>query len=767
MSLSAGTRLGAYEIIAPLGEGGMGTVYRALDTRLHRTVAVKVLSVDLADEAARRRFQREAQMASSLNHPHILTVHDAGDFEGRQYLVTEFVDGGTLRDWSRAQPRAWRDVVELLTGVADGLAAAHAAGILHRDIKPQNVLVTTTGYAKLADFGLAKLDERSSPEEETRTLEQGITQAGFVVGTVAYMSPEQTAGRRLDARSDVFSFGVLLYEMLSGKRPFAGVSELEVLQSIRHATPQPLPASVPRALRAIVEKALEKDPAARYQSMQEMVADLRRVLRQADPTPARASVPFWKQAAAVALLAVAAAVLWKLWPITTGRGHIRTIAVLPLQNLSGDPNQDAFSDGTTEAVILNLAQVHSLGVISHTSVMHYKGTTKTIPEISRELNADAFVTGSVQRVGGRVRVNAQLISSTDRNLWARGFDRDGSDVLLLEEDIAQAIAREVQAQITPEESKRLAVAKKVSPAAYDEYLLGHYLTWKSGATAEMFQQAVAHLERATQIDPNFAAAWAGLSQAWSMRFFSNFSTLEESEAPDRAAAARAQALAPDSAEVEAALAHVSIGLDWDWAAAEKHLKRTLELDPNSLDMCLCMGIFRDMTGHPQEALAYLDRAGKLNPLSSAVEALYGATLIFMRKPQDALPHLLRGKELDPQNPDVLFGLSEAYLLTGKPEETIRLMQPFGPSGLLAAAYVRAGRSADARQMLPRLKDPLDQVFAQTAIGDHDRALDSLTTALDRREGNAVFFIKMDPLFDPLRPFPRFQQQLARLKFPDR
>src|SRR5689334_22979757 len=259
--LNAGTQLGVYKIESVLGEGGMGTVYRALDTKLNRPVAIKVLSDELADAPARRRFQREAQMASSLNHPHILTVHDAGEFKGRQYLVTEFVDGGTLKDWARTQKRTWREVVELLIGVADGLATAHAAGILHRDVKPQNVLVTKSGYAKLADFGLAKLGEPSTPEGETRTLTEGITQPGLVVGTVAYMSPEQAAGQRVDARSDVFSFGVLLYEMLASQRPFVGSSNLEVLQAIVHATPLPLGAEIPQAVRRVIEKALQKNPA--------------------------------------------------------------------------------------------------------------------------------------------------------------------------------------------------------------------------------------------------------------------------------------------------------------------------------------------------------------------------------------------------------------------------------------------------------------------------------------------------------------------------
>jgi serine/threonine protein kinase len=277
-ALSSGTQVGVYRIEDRLGEGGMGTVYRALDTKLHRPVAIKFLSDELADAAARRRFQREAQMASSLNHPHILTVYDVGEFEGRQYLVTEFIDGGTLKDWC-SEKRSWRQIVDLLTGVADGLAVAHAAGILHRDIKPANILVAKNGYAKLADFGLAKLDEDRSPDA-TGTLTEGRTRPGVVLGTIAYMSPEQASGKKLDARSDIFSFGVVLYELLAGRRPFSGGTELELLKTVIHGTPPPLGEDVPLALRMLVEKALEKDPAERYQSMRELVVDLRRLLRQ-------------------------------------------------------------------------------------------------------------------------------------------------------------------------------------------------------------------------------------------------------------------------------------------------------------------------------------------------------------------------------------------------------------------------------------------------------------------------------------------------------
>jgi Tol biopolymer transport system component/predicted Ser/Thr protein kinase len=365
--LVSGTQIGTYRLESQLGEGGMGTVYRALDTKLNRPVAIKFLSDDLADVAARRRFQREAQMASSLNHPHIVTVHDVGEFEGRQYLVAEYVDGGTLKDWAQRERREWRDVVELLVGVADGLAAAHQAGILHRDIKPANILITKSGYAKLADFGLAKLAERPAPEDgSTHTLTDELTRRGAVVGTIAYMSPEQASGKALDARSDVFSFAVVLFQMLAGRRPFEGATDLETLQTIIHGHARPLGDEIPVAVRAVVEKALAKDPAQRYQSMHEMVADMRRLLRQSadslgsqSPKPALQSPArrFRWAVPALAVLALAAGVgLILFWskrpaePAQTQYTQLTNVDSAIYPALSPDGRMLAFVRGATTGV---------------------------------------------------------------------------------------------------------------------------------------------------------------------------------------------------------------------------------------------------------------------------------------------------------------------------------------------------------------------------------------------------------------------------------
>jgi len=358
--IAAGLRLGTYVVDTPLGAGGMGVVYRAFDTNLHRPVAIKFLSDALADPAARRRFQREAQTASSLNHPHIVTVHDAGEFEGRQYLVTEFVDGGTLRDWTQSAERGWRQTIELLIGVADGLAAAHDAGILHRDIKPENILITKSGYAKLADFGLAKLHDAATPSEPA-TVTDVRTRAGAVLGTVAYMSPEQALGRSIDARSDIFSFGVVLYEVLSDRRPFAGASDLDTMHAIVHNAAEPLPEDLPLPLRMIVEKALEKDPADRFQSMRDMVVDLRRLVRQTAETarsgaaqrrPGRAR-PWRAWGAALAVLAAvllaAGFLAWRTWrapgsPDLLQAASLTTLAGMELYpSFSPDGNHVAFT----------------------------------------------------------------------------------------------------------------------------------------------------------------------------------------------------------------------------------------------------------------------------------------------------------------------------------------------------------------------------------------------------------------------------------------
>ncbi len=519
-----GTELGPYRIEAVIGEGGMGVVYRALDTKLNRPVAIKFLFGDLADPAARRRFQREAQMASSLNHPHILTVYDAGDFEGRQYLVTEFVDGGTLKNWARAEKRNWRQIVELLVGVADGLAAAHAAGILHRDIKPDNILVGTNGYAKLADFGLAKLEDRPSTDGATVSL---VTRPGMVLGTVAYMCPEQAAGRPTDSRSDIFSFGVLLYELLAGRRPFDGATDLQTLQTIIHGTAPPLGSEVPLPLRIIVEKAIEKAPSERYQSMREMVVDLRRLARQSgEVTASTTTIPSrlrrWKMSVSAAAIGGLAASYFYFYhiPKLTDKD---TIVLADFTNKTGDP---VFDGTLRQGLAIQLEQSPFLSMVSDESIqktlnlMGQKANAGITPENAKEIcertASAAVLEGSIANLGSKY-----VLGLRAKNC------RTGA---VLDEEQAQAEKKEdvldVLSQIAikfrTKVGESLATVKQHGAPLEEatttslEALKAYSGAWAHLNSDHDLAASVPLFKRAIEIDPKFALAHAALGLAYGL-----------------------------------------------------------------------------------------------------------------------------------------------------------------------------------------------------------------------------------------------------------
>ena len=728
--LQRGDRLGSYEIVELLGAGGMGEVHRAFDTKLGRDVALKVLPTLLTPSGERlARFQREARILASLTHPHLLTVHDVGEVEGRPYLVTEFIDGGTLKTWLLAERRTWRQAVELLSGVADGLATAHAAGIVHRDIKPDNILISKHGYAKLADFGLAKLFDATGGA--------GATEPGMIVGTIAYMSPEHASGSPVDARSDIFSFGAVLYEVLAGRQPFTATSDLEVLQRVRYQGAEPLGHDVPATLRAAVDRALEKDPAARYQSMRDMVVDLRCAAREESVVRAAPA---------------------------GSAARIRSVAVLPMQNLSRDPGQEFLADGTTEALISSLAQIHDLDVISRTSSMRYKGTAKTMREIGRELGVDALVEGSVQRVGRRVRITAKLIrASTDKHLWAREYDRDAADVLKLEAEIARTIAQEIEAHLTPEETRRLVSVRSISPDAREAFQLGRYHQFKDN-DADL-RRAIEHFERAIRLQPDYAAAYAGLSLAARLLQTRGFT---QAEGGARAAALRAIELDPNLGEAHAAMSGLKFD-DWDWVGAETAARRTLEL--NYIDHYYASLL--TITGRHGEAIAAAGRAARLDPLSSAIQSSYAIVLYFARNYEAALAQLQRSLDLEPRNYAATLMMGVIYEALGRPREARAIFDhpDFRESPYIARAYAMLGQRSEAYRVLNALAErqaPVDlQEVAIThfVLGDTDGGFEWLTRAFDQRNGY-VPWAKVQPAFDDIRSDPRFKALVARLKLPD-
>ncbi len=549
----------------------------------------------------------------------------------------------------------------------------------------------------------------------------------------------------------------------------------EVLQKIIDGTPEPLAADVPAPLRTLVDKALQKAPAGRYQSMRELVADLRALPLQAaeEAAPRRKTLPRrWAAAAVLALIVGAGA--WKLWPRAP---QIRSIAVLPLQNLSGDPSQEYFSDGTTEALISSLAQVRALKVISRTSVMRFKGTTKALPEIARELGVDAIVEGAVQRSGGRVRVSAQLIrAATDEHLWAKDYDRDVVDVLALEDEVARAIAQEIRVQVTPQESQRLQRPRRVAAAAQDAYFQGRYHLWK--LDDEDLKEAVRYFEDATRIQPDFAEAYAGLSHAWHERGIWGAVDFRETEGPIKNAARKALELDRNLADAHTALGDALYAYDWNWKDAGTELRRGIDLDPNSIEVHSYYSAFLMAAGRFPEAIQEAERAASIDPVSSTMQSNYARILFRARKYGDAERHFKKALELDSQDFTAYTRLAEVYEQTGRLQEA----QSFIEQGLrirganivkapaLARIYALRGKPNEALRILdqaPKLGSAgREQEFALVyfALGDEERGFEWLTKAFDER--GFVIFVKFDPRFDSVRSDPRFQALVARLGIPD-
>ena len=771
-----GRELGNYRITHALGAGGMGSVYAAVDVKFRRTVAVKFLSQRWSDADSRRRFVREARTASSLNHPHILTIHDIGELEGRQYLVTEFVDGGTLRDWMTGAPRTWRDVLNLLVGVADGLATAHEHGIVHRDIKPQNILVSKAGYAKLADFGLAKVlatDGAATMADETSA---DATAIGVVMGTAGYMSPEQAAGAVVDARSDIFSFGVVLHEALSGRRPFAAASRFDELQRIVHDAPDPLPAEVPEPLRLAVLKALEKRPERRYQVMRDLVEELRRIASTSDSVAAVSMRPSGRTyrivaAAALAALALGAAGLFMM--TRSGRsavtgGTIRSIAVLPFQNLSNDPAQEYFSDGMTDALISNLAQIHALSVTSRTSVMRFKANPPSIPAIGQMLAVDAIVESSVQRSGDRVRIISQLVrASTDTHVWAREFNGDAGDLLQLQSEVARAIAEEIRVQVTPEERAGLAKVSRVSPAAQDAFLLARYHHSKVDLAG--YDQAVRYFERAIELQPDYAAAHAGLAQA--LRDRQNIGGPEASERI-RTATLQAVTLDPMLAEAHVALGRMAED-DRNWETEERAYRRALELNPDGLLSCTCYSWLLSVLGRQAEAIELVQHSVRVDPLSADARANLGMRLYEARRYQEALEPLRLAHEIEPGHLLATFFLGVVYQELGRHEDTLGVWKQsplYSRGAAVPFAYARAGRRQEAEALIRAgalTANPGEDLLAALThawLGDKDHAFESLTKSFNAKFAY-IPAMKVSPLFDVFRGDPRFDALVARLHLP--
>jgi serine/threonine-protein kinase len=685
VTLAAGMKLGSYEILAPLGAGGMGEVYRAKDPRLRREVAIKVLPEAMAQDAERlARFEREARSLASLNHPNIVTIFSVEEAGDRRFLAMELVEGESLDTLIAPGGLPLSQFFEISVPLADALSAAHERGIVHRDLKPGNVMVTREGRVKVLDFGLAKLEAADSNPNLTSTPTESradLTSEGQVFGTVAYMSPEQTRGGKVDARSDVFSLGVVLYQMVTGERPFRGASAVDMISSILRDRPPSvtdLRADLPPHLARILRRCLEKDPRDRYQTSRDVYNELKELRAETSSALfprsevvvgldvgkkiAPGATAAWRRLAWAAAIAVIALGL-ALYVATRSKTihpasrapqaaiepHvIQSIVVLPLDNYSGDPNQDYFAEGMTDELTSDLANISQLRVISRGSAMQFKGAHRPpTPEIAKKLNVDAIVEGSVLRAGDKVRITAQLIDArSDRHLWAKSFERNSRDVLALQDELASAIAREIHVRLTPAEQSRLTRAPSVNPQAYDAYLKGRYFF--NRPSDENLKKAITQFEEAVGLDATYAPAFSGLSDAYLWAGY-NEGVLTGSEARPKAKAAAEKAIALDdnSAEAHASLATFKLFYEYDWAGSEAEFRRAFALNPNYAFAHDQFGIGLGFQGRFDEAIAEGKRAAELDPLSPQIPLDASIAFAFQGRYEVAKGLTKRAADLDP------------------------------------------------------------------------------------------------------------------------
>jgi len=767
---------GRYEILEELGKGGMGVVYKAQDQKLRRTVALKFLPFEwTADPQAKERFIREAQAAASLDHPNICTVHEIDEAEGRMFISMAFVEGEDLRKRICRGPFTVEEALGLGLQVAEGLKEAHAKGVVHRDIKSANIMVTEKGQAKIMDFGLARIKGGAL-----------LTREGATIGTVAYMSPEQARGEEVDERTDIWSFGVVLYEMFSGRLPFQGEHDQAVIHSILKEPPKPMSdvrPGVPEPLEQVVGKALEKELDKRYQSMDELLYDLKSLSEGIEPEGIRmrrrrARLRKWRRAIAyagtTALLIIMSVVASRLFT-----GHVKamdSVAVLPIENLTGDTRQEYFVDGVTDELIGHLSQIGALRVISRTSVMKYKGMKKPVPEIARELKVKAVVEGTVLRVGDSVRIRVELIDALpeERNLWTQTYDRDMTDVLVMYNEMARAIAGKMQVKLAPQEETRLAGARQVNSEAYEAYLKGQFHWYK--LTRPDLESALQYFELALEKDPNYAQAYAGIASVWVGREQQGF--VSTSEAAPKAKAAVAKALELDStlAEVHGTLAGIRTWTDWDWKGGEAEYRRAIELNPNYPGARANFSHLLYILKRPEEAMAQVTRAMELDPLNALFRGFYAMDLMYARRYDDAIAAIHDTLRTSPNDLIALSTLRSAYHMKHMYPEALEVWKAsYAARGDHEAedALARGFKEGGYPKALQRVAEALiarsrtayvpswQIATLYTRAGMKKEALEWLEKAYLAHDPNMPY-ISVDPIFDNLRDGPGFQDLLRRM-----
>jgi len=790
MPLTAGTHLGPYEILAPLGAGGMGEVYRARDTKLAREVAIKVLPAEsLRDDTARARLLREARLAATLNHPNICTVHEVGEADGHVYLTMELIEGRPLNQRIAEQGTglATDSVVRYGAQIAAALVHAHERQVIHRDLKSSNVVVTSDGRVKVLDFGLAQRAS-DAPDEAGATLSMALTETGAIVGTPHYMAPEVLRGEKANQRSDLWALGVLLNEMASGTPPFKGATSFELASAIMHDMPAALPERVPAGLRAVIARCLAKEPGERYAGASEVGAALEAIGAGAPGQLGTLARRAWPRNAifAIGLATIALAALAVVWFSDPGGWRarfgvpgagreIRSLAVLPLENFSRDPDQQYFADGMTEELISSLAQLRAVRVISRTSVMRYRGSTEALPSIARQLGVDAVVEGSVQHSAGRVRITAQLIrAATEEHLWSQTYERDLGDAIALQDEVAAAIAHEIQARLSPQQQQRLSEAPVVSPRAYEFYLRGRAVL--GGLSRASTQAAVDYLNQAIAADSTFAPAYAALAWAY-LRKPGWVSTSREDLLAARHAADRALVLGPELGYSHAVKALIAYGADWEWATAEREFKTAIELTPSLPEAHHFYSHFLMAEGRVRESLEQSETFLSIDPLAREAWVHRGWHHLFAGEYAPAMADLQQALKIDPGNAQAIVLMSYALERLRRYPEALAAarraadLDPAQDTLFMAAVCAaqrgnrglaeRKGRDLAIATLAGRgFKYDAARVFA--VLRRPDDAFRLLDNAADERDERLALLVQ-DPWLATLKSDPRFAALLRRMR----
>lgn len=834
--LPAGAIISHYRIVSRLGAGGMGEVYLAEDTRLGRRVALKLLPAQfIKDEDRLRRFEQEARAASALNHPNIITIHEVGVENGTHFIATEFIEGETLRQRMRRERISASEALDIAVQVASALAAAHQVGIIHRDTKPENIMLRPDGYVKVLDFGIVKLTEKFAEQQSIKSEEtEGVivslvnTEANIVMGSPSYMSPEQARGLAVDGRTDIFSLGVMLYEMITGHRPFEGPTTSDIIVAILERQPPPLarylPGVSPR-LENIIAKALAKNREARYQTITDMLADLKRQKRRVDfeagledsispDFDSEPTVPIAAQHdshatakefavsssrmsamcstssaeyiiteikqhkmgvfTTVAMIIIAFAAVVFLLTRGEGRHPIESIAVLPFANESNDPNTEYLSDGITESLINNLSQSRSLKVMSRNSVFRYKGTDVSVDKVAGDLSVHGVLTGRIVQLGDNLTIKIELVDARDNtHVWGEQYSRKMSEIISMQEGIAKEISEKLQLKLSGEDEKRVSKRYTNNSEAYQLYLRGRFY-WNK-RTEESLKKGIDYFNQAIDKDPTYALAYVGVANCYAMLTELEASPPKELYPKVKAAAAKAIEIDDTLAEAHTSLAAVN-EYEWNWAEAENQYKRAIELNPNYETAHHWYAAYLISRLRSDEAIREMKQALELDPLSLIINTSMGRVLFGARQYDQAVEQLKKTLDMDPNFAEAHFQIGMAYEQKRMYEEAIRefersveLFDDRAMMAWVARAYAVSGRRADAERVLMELMEISKQKYVSpyplatvyAALGDKDRAFEWLEKVYQERSYYVVW-LNIDPIFDSLRSDARFQDLLRRI-----